>query len=65
MEKIVKANLCLSVDKRLLEALRKKSLELSLKTGKEITRSMIVEKALIKFGVKPCASPKRKSSTKE
>lgn len=51
--KDIKVPLTLAFKKSLSQALEKKSLELSYKEGKRVTRSEVVERALAKFGVKP------------
>lgn len=43
-----------SMSPELMEGLRRQAYRLSAKEGKRITPSMIVEKALLKYGVKPC-----------
>ena len=48
-----KEAITLYLDKDILKSLQRRSLELSLKSEKKVTRSEIVERALIKFGVKP------------
>ena len=42
-----------SLDHQLIQGLKIKSFELSLKRGKKVTASAIVAEALLKFGVVP------------
>lgn len=44
-----------SMEPELMEGLRQYAFKLSAAKGKRITPSMVVEKALIKLGVRPCS----------
>lgn len=54
--KIPKGTITIQLDKDLMDALTRTSLELSLKHEKRITRTKLIEKALLAYGIKPRTS---------